>query len=80
LKLLTEAQKTETKVSKLLLQALEASSYIHWLRKQVDFLEGHTKKIVKGKLNGLEALYRVVVNLSEGFGSPPTIASSSPSY
>jgi hypothetical protein len=39
-KLLTEAQKAETKVSKLLLQALEVLSRTCYLCKQVDFLEG----------------------------------------
>jgi hypothetical protein len=77
-KLLTEAQKAEAEVSKLLLQASEASSRAHRLRKQVDFLEGRTRKIVKGELDGLEALYRAGIDLSEGLSSPPAAASPSP--
>jgi hypothetical protein len=79
LKLLTEAQKAEAEVSKLLLQASKASSRARRLHKQVNFLEGHMKKIVKGELDGLEALYRTGVNLSEGLSSPLAIASPSPS-
>jgi hypothetical protein len=66
-------------VSKLLLQASEASSRVRRLRKQVDFLEGCTKKIVKGELDGLEALHRAGIDLSEGFSSPPAVVSPSPS-
>jgi hypothetical protein len=78
-KLLTEAQKAEAEVSKLLLQASEASSRARRLHKQVDFLEGQTRKIAKGELDGLEALQRAGVDLSEGLSSPPTVASPSPS-
>jgi hypothetical protein len=78
-KLLTEAEKAEAEVSKLLLQASEASSRAHHLRKQVDFLEGRTRKIVKGELDGLEALHRAGIDLSEGLSSPPAIVSPSPS-
>jgi hypothetical protein len=79
LKLLTEAEKAEAKVSKLLLQASKASSHARWLCKQVDFLEGYTKKIAKGELDSLEALYRAGVDLSEGLSSLPAIASPFPS-
>jgi hypothetical protein len=65
-------------VSKLLLQASEASSRARRLRKQVDFLEGRTKKIAKGELDGLEALHRAGIDLSEGLSSPPAAASPSP--
>jgi hypothetical protein len=41
--------------------------------------KGHTKKILKGELDGLEALHRVGANLSEGFSFPPAIVSPSPS-
>jgi hypothetical protein len=78
-KLLTEAQKAEAEVSKLLLQASEVLSHARQLRKQVDFLEGQTRKIVKGKLDSLEALHRAGVDLLEGLSSPPAIVSPSPS-
>jgi hypothetical protein len=45
----------------------------------VDFLEGRTKKIAKSELDGLEALHRAGVDLSEGLSSPPAIASPSSS-
>jgi hypothetical protein len=67
-------------MSKLLLQVSEVSSHARRLRKQVDFLEGHTKKIAKGELNSLEALHRAGVNLSEGLSSSPTIALPSSSW
>jgi hypothetical protein len=79
LKLLTKAQKAEAEVFKLLLQASEALFHASQLHKQVDFLEGHTKKIVKGKLDSLEALHKAGVDLSEGLSSSPTIASPFPS-
>jgi hypothetical protein len=40
----------------------------------VDFLEGHTKKITKDELDGLEALYKVGIDLSKGLSSSPAIA------
>jgi hypothetical protein len=70
-----EAQKAEAEVSKLLLQASEVSFRAHWLHKQVDFLEGYNKKIVKGELDSLEALHRAGVDLSEGLSSPPAVVS-----
>jgi hypothetical protein len=73
LKLLTEAQKAKVEVSKLLLQASKVSSHTYQLCKQVNFLKGHTKKIVKGKLNSLEAFYRAGINLLEGLSFLLTI-------
>jgi peptidoglycan hydrolase CwlO-like protein len=78
LKLLIEVQKAEAEVSELLFQASEISSCAHHLRKQVDFLESRTKKIVKGKFNSLEALHEASIDLSEGFSSFSAIASSFP--
>jgi hypothetical protein len=78
-KLLTEAQKAEVEVFKLLLQALEASSRTCRLRKQVDFLEGCTRKIAKSELDSLEALHKAGIDLSEGLSSLPAIVLPSPS-
>jgi hypothetical protein len=75
-----EAQKIKAEVSKLLLQALETLSHTCRLCKQVNFLEGYTKKIAKGELDGLKALHRAGVDLSEGLSSFSAVALPSPSH
>jgi hypothetical protein len=68
-RLLSAAEEADTEVSRLLDQLQQVSSRARRLRKQADFLGGRVKKIVKGELDGLEAVEKLSPDIANGMST-----------